>query len=70
MFTNKKLAEIGRQTGIAISSVPSTNMLAKIKFQKTSVVKAGTIYLEFLKFRYLLQESGPLFHCNIEITEV
>lgn len=28
----KKLAEIGRQVGIPISSVPSTNVLAKIKF--------------------------------------
>lgn len=70
MFTDKKLAETGWQIGIPISWMPSTNELAKIKFQKPSVVQAGTICLEFLKFKYLLLESGPLFHCNIEITEM
>lgn len=37
---------------------------------KNLVVQAETIYVEFLKFRYVLQESGLLFHCNIEMTEL
>lgn len=70
MFTNKKPAGTGPQTGIPVSSMPPTNVLAKIKFQKTSGGEARNFVKEFLKFSYLRQESGQLLHCNIEITEV
>lgn len=70
MFTNKKIADTGPQIGIPVSSVPSKNVLARMKFQKTSSGEVRNLLKDFLKFSYLRQESGQLLHYNIEITEL